>query len=409
MIFLCWLGVGVCELEVMYQWGTFKFDAPYNYPRQEEYVPETALVNSIEIGWDRIFLTTPRIWSGNLASLAWIPRNKPGLPGDISPPLQAYPSWDWHVGAVTGTVGNGNCTGLVSVFRARADRCNRLWVLDSGVLDSLVAFNVVCPPKILIFDMRNDQLVRSITLPEEVLRRNSLLSNLVLDDKTNNFHPGGFGSCDNMFVYISDTTAPGIIVYDAGKDAAWRVSHPYMFPVPDFGKFSLAGESFTLMDGILGMAVTPPGSFQRKLYFQAFASDRIYSIPTSVLQRGPNPGDDSDLPVTLVGTKSSQAAGLTVDPKDGALIFCPVSETAIASWVPGSPDHRVLAYNPELLQFALDFRPADRDNGNVWLVTTRLQKFFRRTINSNDVNLRIMRLVEPQNYFNNTLFLYKRK
>lgn len=69
--------------------------------------------------------------------------------------FQAYPDWSWH------TAGRGdiNCTGLISVYRVRADRCNRLWVLDAGVVTSIDDFRRVCPPKILIFDMATDRLV----------------------------------------------------------------------------------------------------------------------------------------------------------------------------------------------------------------------------------------------------------
>lgn len=69
--------------------------------------------------------------------------------------FQAYPDWSWH------TAGRGdiNCTGLISVYRIRADRCNRLWVLDAGVITSIDDFRRVCPPKILIFDMATDRLV----------------------------------------------------------------------------------------------------------------------------------------------------------------------------------------------------------------------------------------------------------
>lgn len=93
------------------------------------------------------------------------------------------------------------------------------------------------------------------------------------------------------------------------------------------------------MDGVIGLALSAPGQ-DRTLFFQAFASNRISSISTSVLKAGPNSGDDSDLPVTLVGHKSSQAAPLAVDLRDGSLVFAPVSETAVAAWTPGSADHR---------------------------------------------------------------------
>lgn len=105
------------------------------------------------------------------------------------------------------------------------------------------------------------------------------------------------------------------------------------------------------MDGIIGLTLSAPSaSYRKMLYLQAFASDRMYSIPVTALQRGPNPGDDGDLPVTLVGHKSSQAAGMCTAP-DGSLVFSPVSETAIASWLPGSPNHKwVLIIPPEIVR-----------------------------------------------------------
>lgn len=56
---------------------------------------------------------------------------------------------------------------------------------------------------------------------------------------------------------------------------------------------------------------------------------------------------------------------------------------------------RVLAHDPDQLQFVLDIRSAERDRGNLWIVSTRLQKFLRRTLNSNEINLRIMKVTGP--------------
>lgn len=36
---------------------------------------------------------------------------------------------------------------------------------------------------------------------------------------------------------MSDSTNPALIVYDSRKDSAWRITHPYMFPDPDFGTY----------------------------------------------------------------------------------------------------------------------------------------------------------------------------
>jgi len=80
-----------------------------------------------------------------------------------------------------------------------------------------------------------------VTLPPEILRPNTLLTNLVIDDQTDVAHlqDGFLGDCDNVFVYMTDSTNPGILVYDARRDTAWRLSHPYMYPDPDFGTLSV--------------------------------------------------------------------------------------------------------------------------------------------------------------------------
>lgn len=392
----------VGQLEVVSQWSFLKYNAPYNFPVLKNYNPENAVITGFEVGWDRLFIATPRLWPGNPATLSWIPRHKLEHNGE-SPVLEAYPSWSWHRAAATNTVHDTkeNCTNIISVFRVRLDRCDRLWVLDSGIVDSLVTFDVVCPPKLLIFDSRTDELIRIVTFPPEILRRNTLLTNLVIDEVGGGADLGLSSDCDNVFAYISDSVNPALIVYDARKDAAWRITNPYMFPDPDFGTYRVAGESFTLMDGIIGIALSAPSMPHKQLYFQPFASNRIFTIPTAVLKAGPNRGDDGDLPVSLVGHKSSQAAPLAVDPRTGALIFSPITETAIASWIPGSIDHGVLAYDPELLQFPLDIRISERDNSNIWVVTTKFQKFFRKTVNGQEINIRIIRIKRTEPYFGN--------
>jgi hypothetical protein len=87
----------------------------------------------------------------------------------------------------------------------------------------------------------------------------------------------------------------------------------------------IAGESFTLPDGVVGIALSPETGAQgadifgnllyagqRVLYYQPFGALRIFSIPTSVLQTPPQ--IDADLRVKIVFEKSSQSASLASDP-----------------------------------------------------------------------------------------------
>ena len=86
--------------------------------------------------------------------------------------------------------------------------------------------------------IRSISQVRIVTFPPEILRRNSLLTNLVIDDNTRSEY--GIPDCDNVFVYMSDSTNPALIVYDSRKDSAWRITHPFMFPDPDFGTYRVS-------------------------------------------------------------------------------------------------------------------------------------------------------------------------
>ncbi|CAH2236796.1 jg8555 [Pararge aegeria aegeria] len=231
--------------------------------------------------------------------------------------------------------------------------------------------------------------VRSVYFPRELLRPASLLTNIVLDDSRSNSRHSS--SCDNLFAYITDTVAPGIIVYDARRDNAWRVTHASMYPDPDLGEYDIGGDKFTLMDGVVGITHSPA---QGLVYYQPLATDRIFSVSTAVLQSGP-PAEGADLPVNLVGRKSSQGLGIAVDPRDDTVIFSPMTENAIAAWNPITNSHRVLAQDPDKLQFCAEVRWAERDNGAVWALSSRFHKYFKRTVSKHEINVRIVRVVEP--------------
>lgn len=146
----------------------------------------------------------------------------------------------------------------------------------------------------------------------------------------------------------------GLVVYDALRDRTWRVAHPSMFPDPNFSTYTVTDESFTLPDGVVGLAHSPKLA---TLFYQPLATDRyinqktwktasvngensrIFSIPTATLTKGP-PAEFEDIPVVLAGRKSSQGLGLALNPNDDTLYFSPLTETSIASWNPVTNEQR---------------------------------------------------------------------
>ncbi|XP_053674353.1 protein yellow-like [Anopheles nili] len=368
------------SVETIKQWNLLNYNFPWDYPvsNKDVFNPENVVATGIEVGYNRIFIATPRLFSGVPATLSSIPR---GSHGD-SPTLQAYPSWNHHRAGTN----EYNCSdiGLVSVYRIRIDSCNRLWALDAGVSRSLEDFDITCPPKILVYDLHTDQVVRRIDFPPEVVRGESLFTNIIVDETTSRSDR----HCDDVFVYITDTVAPGIVVYDSGKDLTWRLSHPAMYPDPDFAESRILEHRFTLMDGVVGLAFDPETSI---LYFQPLATDRLFSVGTDALRAGPLPFG-KDLPVKLVGRKSSQGIGLAVAPHGGTIYYSPLSETAVASWNPRSNEHSILAQDQQKIQFAADLRTPDRDNTALYVLTSKFHRFFLKNLDSKEFNTRILRI-----------------
>lgn len=147
-------------LETVLQWPLLDYALP-DRRYVDQFRPENAVPTGFEVSWRRIFIATPRLRAGVPATLSFVPLDH-HLGG--SPRLQAYPSWDWHGAGI----GDLNCSKIISVYRVRKDSCNRLWVLDSGVTTSIDDFQVVCPPKLLVFDLQTDTLARMITFPRQV-------------------------------------------------------------------------------------------------------------------------------------------------------------------------------------------------------------------------------------------------
>ncbi|EDW42314.1 major royal jelly protein 1 [Drosophila sechellia] len=367
-------------LQVAKQWKLLRYNfepqAPVSDPNF--YNPQNVLITGLAVTDDRIFVATPKLFSGVPSTVSWVSKAQFG----DSPTLNAFPDWTF---SNTGR-SDFNCSDLIltSVYRLRVDSCNRIWLLDAGISRSLEDYEITCPPKILVVDLATDRVVRRIDFPPEVLRGESLFTNMVIDETTAK-------GCDDVFVYITDTVEPGIIVYDSGKDVTWRVSHPAMYPDPDFAQSEIHEHRFVLMDGVVGLTFDERTGV---VYFQPLATDRVFSVHKNVLRAGPLP-DGKMLDVKLVGKKSSQGIGLAVSPFDSSLIFSPLSETAIASWNPTTNQQSVLAFDRDQLQFVADITTTKSEPGVIYAISSKFHRFFLKNLNPNEFNNRIVRLELP--------------
>lgn len=78
--------VGEAPVEVLKQWSLLNFNFPFDWPVNDKslFNAEQIVTTGFEVGVDRIFLATPRLFSGVPATISSVPRD---VVGD-SPVLQ---------------------------------------------------------------------------------------------------------------------------------------------------------------------------------------------------------------------------------------------------------------------------------------------------------------------------------
>ena len=126
-----------------------------------------------------------------------------------------YPSWDAHKQ-------NNGIPEIVSTFRIRADKCDRLWVLDTGLIDILGNTEQQAPPSLLIYNLRTDELLRKYVIPEIQRTPDSLFANIAVEDY----------DCQDTYAYLGDLGGPGVVIYSWKKESSWLVKHNYFLPDP---------------------------------------------------------------------------------------------------------------------------------------------------------------------------------
>lgn len=63
-------------------------------------------------------------------------------------------------------------------------------------------------------------------------------------------------NCLDSIAYIADVNAYGMVVFDLPRRDSWRVDNNYFYPFPHRGLMTINGATISLMDGLLGMALS---------------------------------------------------------------------------------------------------------------------------------------------------------
>ena len=143
----------------------------------------------------------------------------------------------------------GEDSKIKAIIGIRTDRKNNLWLLDMGV------------KQIIVWNTKNEKLVKTIEIPENVVTPASFLQDFVIDEKHNRVIIADMTQGD-----LKSAPIPAFIVIDTKTGAARRMAESHASMMPDFeGGFALNP-----------IAIDPNFKW---VYFGALHGKKIYRVP----------------------------------------------------------------------------------------------------------------------------------
>ncbi|XP_055626405.1 protein yellow [Toxorhynchites rutilus septentrionalis] len=377
--------VGLCavsatqKLKERYNWKQMDFVFPNQRLKQQalasgDYVPTNGLPVGIERWENKLFVSVPRWKDGIPSTLNYIDMNK--TPSG-SPPLIPYPDWSSNVA--------GDCqNGLSTVYRIKADKCGRLWLLDTGTVGIGNTTQQLCPYALNIFDLKTNRRIRRYELRPEDTNPNTFIANIAIDMGR---------SCDDTFAYMSDELGYGLIVYSFEKNKSWRFAHSFFFPDPLRGDFNIAGLNFQWgEEGIFGMSLTPlQADGYRTLYFSPLASHREFMVSTKILRNEDGVEESFHDFQYLKERGPNSHTTSRVMSETGLQLFNLIDQNAVGCWhssLPYSPEYHGLVDQDDVeLVFPADVKIDEEEN--VWVISDRMPVFLIAELDYSDINFRI--------------------
>ncbi|XP_058443020.1 protein yellow [Malaya genurostris] len=367
------------KLQERYNWRQLDFVFPNQQLKQQalasgDYVPTNGLPVGIERWQNKLFVSVPRWKDGIPATLNYIDMNQ--TPSG-SPPLIPYPDWASNVA--------GDCeNGLNTVYRIKADKCDRLWLLDTGTVGIGNTTQQLCPYALNIIDLKTNRRLRRYELRAEDTNPNTFIANIAIDMGR---------SCEDTFAYMSDELGYGLIAYSFEQNKSWRFAHSFFFPDPLRGDFNIAGLNFQWgEEGIFGMSLSPlQADGFRTMYFSPLASHREFMVSTKTL-RDESRVEESFHDFQYLKERGPDAHTTSrVMSENGLQLFNLIDQNAVGCWhssLPYSPEyHGVVDRDDVELVFPADVKIDEQET--VWVISDRMPVFLITELDYSDINFRI--------------------
>lgn len=269
------------------------------YTSSGRYISKNVIATRMQIYKDDAIVVTPRYKEGvpfTLGKLSLKSKNH-------YPSITPFPCLNLQE--------EGNCRAIQSAVDIFLDAQDILWVLDTGIVNTLEQVITRCPPKVVAINMKTGKLIKTIDL-SEMANSTSRLQYLVVDYDLD----GG------SYLYISDAASGSILVYDVKKGTG------YTFGLPE------TVELGSSIRDVLYLGLVRKSCGATVLYFTYLSGERLFSITTRHLRRGSISGNIVD-----VGTKPEKFVILGTD-GGSSVFFRSQGEGDIFMWNTEKPFRR---------------------------------------------------------------------
>ncbi|XP_055696989.1 L-dopachrome tautomerase yellow-f2-like [Phlebotomus papatasi] len=292
-----------------------------------------------------------------------------------------------------------NDFSIISTYFPCVDnQCNRLFALDTGVLRYDTPY-IVQNPALIVFNLpsngcrsRNFPLIRRVEIPGHLWKESSGFRFITLD-----YQPKG--SCDDLFVYISNIVDSSIVVYDYKRDDFWVFSDSTMKPINAEASFTFKDITYVLPIGIVNLALGWPDKHgNRNAYYAPGSTLAEYVVSTKLLKdskRSPSNYDPEEF--TLIGYRGcdSNTYKQVFDLSTGVIFFGEMDSNKIRCWntrMPLNPDTIGVVYESDESAF---FGGLSIDSDEyLWFLTNQLPALSNTAhfLDLTEVNSRIFRV-----------------
>jgi sugar lactone lactonase YvrE len=200
----------------------------------------------------RIFVNFPRWRKGVANSVVEITEDQNKV---------SYPNEEWNSWEIGQTPSDDKFLGVQSVIAFE----NKLYVLDTR---SALFGKVMDAPRLFVFDLTTDELMRTYILEKESYHPDSYINDLRVDAKNNK-------------IYLTDSGHAGLILLDIDSGKTTRILNEHESTSAEQSYLTFGDQKWENTINSDGIALDTENN---RLYYHALTAYSLYSIGTEYLQ-----------------------------------------------------------------------------------------------------------------------------